>query len=213
MKQRLRITYGVTGPLRYVSHLDQMQVWERTARRACIPLAYSAGFNPRPQMQIAAALPVGFAAEAEWLDVWLVEPLHPQAACDALRQVVPAGLPVVCVEEVALDEPPLQTRVCAAHYAVSVANPLPAADVEQRVAALLAADTLPRARRGRAYDLRPLIEQLSVTDASPERVVLEMRLAARPSATGRPEEVLSALGLADSFFAVTRKALFVEACP
>jgi hypothetical protein len=49
-----------------------------------------------------------------------------------------------------------------------------------------------RVRRGKTYDLRPLVETL-VFDS--ERAVLRMRLAARQGAFGRPEEVLQALGL------------------
>jgi hypothetical protein len=37
-----------------------------------------------------------------------------------------------------------------------------------------------------------------------------MVLAAREGATGRPEEVLDALGLAEGFFRIRRKRLFVE---
>jgi hypothetical protein len=43
------------------------------------------------------------------------------------------------------------------------------------------------------YDLRPLIEMLSVI-TSEWKVWLKMTLAAREGATGRPEEVLTALG-------------------
>jgi hypothetical protein len=42
------------------------------------------------------------------------------------------------------------------------------------------------------YDLRPLIEELSIR---PDGKIF-MRLAAREGATGRPEEVLDVLGIA-----------------
>ncbi|RME35115.1 MAG: DUF2344 domain-containing protein, partial [Thermoflexia bacterium] len=38
---RLRFLYRVYGLLRYVSHLEQMKVWERAMRRAGLPLAYT----------------------------------------------------------------------------------------------------------------------------------------------------------------------------
>jgi len=53
----LRITFAKGDPIKYTSHLDLMRAWERALRRAGISLAYSGGFNPRPKLQLAAALP------------------------------------------------------------------------------------------------------------------------------------------------------------
>ncbi|HEY76513.1 MAG TPA: DUF2344 domain-containing protein [Thermoflexia bacterium] len=209
-RQRLRITYRVDGPLRYVSHLEQMRVWERAIRRAGLPLSYSGGFNPRPRIQIGAALPVGFAADAEWMDIWLTEVMSPEAVHTALARVVPEGLDVLEVEEVDLGEPALPRQVQAAEYEVAVETDQPAEEVPRRVEDLLATQTLPRQRRGRSYDLRPLVHRLWVEATRPGEVVLGMVLAAREGATGRPEEVLDALGLAEGFFRIRRKRLFVE---
>jgi hypothetical protein len=54
---------------------------------------------------------------------------------------------------------------------------------------MLAAEELPRVRRDKKYDLRPLIEELSLADP----MELRLRLVARSGATGRPDEVLRAL--------------------
>ena len=51
--------------------------------------------------------------------------------------------------------------------------------------------SLPRERRGKSYDLRPLIEKIELLS---ENKIL-MKLAAREGATGRPEEVLDVLGI------------------
>ena len=48
-----------------------------------------------------------------------------------------------------------------------------------------------RERRGKKYDLHPLIEELTVISES--RIL--MRLSARPGATGRPEEILAEMGI------------------
>ena len=56
---------------------------------------------------------------------------------------------------------------------------------------VITSPSLPRERRGKSYDLRPLIEKLeSVSDNK-----ILMQLAAREGATGRPEEVLDVLGI------------------
>lgn len=209
MRQRLRIIHSITPPLCYASHLDRMAVWTRAARRAGLPLRYSEGYHPRPRLQFGAALPVGFHAGAEILDLWLEPPVDPQAAQQQLERELPEGLGIVSVEDVDVNEPSLPKRVQSADYAATVESTLAPSEIERRVDELLAAESLPRERRGRAYDLRPLVEQLEMAETCPDGVVLEMRLATRSGATGRPEEVLAELGLDDGFFRICRVRLLL----
>jgi hypothetical protein len=65
------------------------------------------------------------------------------------------------------------------------------------IAALLAAESVIRVRREKEYDLRPLVQDLRLEPAAPIGQPLWMRLKARPGATGRPDEVLKALGVID----------------
>ena len=81
---RLRVTFTKNGPLLYTSHLDLARIWERSLRRAGAPLVYSQGFNPRPKLHLAAALPLGHVGEAELLDVWLERPTSVEAFTKAL---------------------------------------------------------------------------------------------------------------------------------
>ena len=70
-------------------------------------------------------------------------------------------------------------------------------DLEHALARVLSRANLPRERRGKSYDLRPLIESLILEpeDRNTGGTVLLMQLAARAGATGRPDEVLRALGV------------------
>jgi radical SAM-linked protein len=217
---RLRITFSKGGTLAYASHLDLMRVWERALRRAGVPLAYSQGFNPRPKLQLAAALPLGHTAEAELLDVWLERSLDVAPFAKALVSALPDGLAMSEVRQVVLEEPALPTQVVSAEYRVEVVSGETAEQVEARIEQVLAAEGLlqEQARPGRAgkqYDLRPLIERLWLEQASEpveggveeERVVLGMRLAAREGATARPEAVLEALGMGGAFARYRRRRL------
>jgi hypothetical protein len=58
----------------------------------------------------------------------------------------------------------------------------------------MASESLPRERRGKSYDLRPLVESLDY-DKKDNQDRIIMRLSARERATGRPEEVLDVLGI------------------
>jgi radical SAM-linked protein len=212
---RLRITFSKQGPLRYAGHLDLQKLWERAARRAGLPLAYSQGFHPQPRISLASALPLGFSSRAEVVDLKLREAVPVESVAARLGPALPAGLNVLQVETVDDDSPPLQAELLAAEFEATLADDPEPADLDRRVQALLAAESLPRERRGKAYDLRPLVEDLRVmvaTDAQEDSaqraaVRLWMRLAAREGATGRPEEVLAAMGIATHSVRVERSRL------
>jgi radical SAM-linked protein len=196
---RIRITFSKTGSLRYTGHLDLQTVWERTARRAGLSLSYTQGFHPGPRIQIASALPLGIAGNAEIVDLWL--DTNPGEAADTknrLQAGAPPGLTILQVETVDEHGPALQTQVVSAEYCVILLEPASVPDLQQRLDNLLRAASLPRVRRDKPYDLRILIEKLTLTPGSSSEGAgagIFMRLAARDGATGRPEELLDALGI------------------
>jgi len=188
------------GAAKYSGHLDLHKTWERILRRAGLPLAYSNGFHPQPKLHLAAALPLGMTSECEVADVWLSETVDLEKTLDALQTAVAPGIEVRDVQEVADSLPALQTQLISADYVATVSESSP--DLDQKVAELVAAPTSMREKRGKTYDLRPLIEDLKLDGSR-----LCMRLAARDGATGRPEEVLAALGLENQPLQVHRVAL------
>ncbi len=192
--QRLRITFAKTAAMQYTGHLDLHKTWERTLRRARLPLAYSEGFNPHPKIQLGAALPLGFTSDCELVDVWLETPQQLGAARAALEAAAPPGLQLSDLREVPERDPALQTQIVAAEYRVTLPATVESAVLDERVSALLAAPEIRRTRRDKDYDLRPLIESLARTASDEDGHTLVMRLAAREGATGRPEEVVEALG-------------------
>ncbi|RMG91229.1 MAG: DUF2344 domain-containing protein [Chloroflexi bacterium] len=193
--QRLRITFSKTGQTRFIGHLDLARAWERALNRARIPIAYTQGFNRRPRMQLAAALPLGFTSECELVDIWLTEKMDPAQVRTQLAAKMPGGITVLDVREVPLAEPPLQTLTSEAVYTVTLLDPVDRAVLQARIEALLAAESWEQERRGKVYDLRPLIIDLSLDEAETETAVLHMRLHLKPDRNGRPDEVLIALGL------------------
>lgn len=210
---RVRLNYARREALRYTSHLDMHLVWERTLRRAGVPLAYSQGFNPHPRLHLAAALPLGFLSRCEITDFWLNLPEEEARAglpelVERIQAAAPPGLEIYGSAVVPLNLPALQTQVRAAEYLAYALDPIEADSLAQAASGLLAAESIMRERRGKPYDLRPLVEALEVRPGSPAG--LFMRLAAREGATGRPEEVLAAMGYDPAAFRVERLALLLE---
>lgn len=189
---RIRVKFAKTEPMRFTSHLDLYRAWERLLRRANVQLVFSQGYNPRPKLQLAAPLPLGITSCSEIIDFWLSEgPDDLEILTSELIQVQPPGIDIMMVKSVDPSAPPLQKKVTAAQYEVTLLEQ--SFELDQRIKSLLNSEAIIRQRRGKSYDLRPLIQELSIDSDDPN--LIQMLLIAQEGSTGRPEEVLLALDI------------------
>ena len=209
---RIRITFATTHATRFPSNLDLHPTWARTFRRAELPLSYSQGFNPHPHLNRACALPLGFTGSQEILDAWLEQTLPEADIQRVLEQAAPPGIRIRRVESIDERAPTLQTVLEASNYTIILDERLPGLD--ERLNALLQAESLPRQRRGKDYDLRPLVLELErLPDDAEGRQRIHARLKAQEGATGRPEEVLDVLGADPLAARVNRDHLVIADSP
>lgn len=213
-QKRLRIKFAKEGALRYIGHLDLHHIWQRSIRRAGLPLIYSQGFHPQPKIQIASALPLGFSSRAEFVDIWL-EDLRLQTLdfSEKLQASVPEGITILDIQEVELRSPALQTLIESAEYEVTLLDEIPETLLDEKLATIMNAESILRPKRKKkrkrftstpqTYDLRPLILDLQKHGEG----ILYMHLTAKESATGRPDEVLNEMSIPVEAARVERKAL------
>jgi radical SAM-linked protein len=192
--KRFRIKYAKKSDLKYTSGLEVQKLWERSLRRAKLPVAYSQGFHPQARINQSAPLPLGFTSTAEWVDIWFQDECTLELLQSVLPAVVPAGIEIEQIDEIPLSAPTMQNNVLSASYQVTLLEQNDPAELQVKVDQIMSAVSLPRTRRGKEYDLRALIEGLSVIPNEQGYSALQMKLAARPGATGRPEEVLLEMG-------------------
>ena len=81
----------------------------------------------------------------------------------------------------------------------------------------MSAASLPRERRGKHYDLRPLLDRLALNPApaigNDISYKIYMRLACREASTGRPDEVLAELGIPLEAARIERIGLIMKETP
>ena len=212
--QRLRIVFAKCGDVKYTSHLDLVRVWERALRRAGLPLAYSHGFNPRPKLFFAAALPVGFTGRAEVMDAVLQRRMGLREFASQVRQQLPVGLRLVSTLEVPTTLPPLPTRVTAAEYEVVVESQDTPEAMRARLNDVMAAESIvrrrERPRKVQVYDLRPLVKKMWVEGRRGDMYAIRMYLQADEQGTGRPDEVMAAMGMERAVCSVERVRLILR---
>ena len=203
-RYRYRITFTKDEAQRYTSHLDLHRAWGRLLRRAGLPLLYSKGFNPRPRIQLSTALPLGCTSEHELADIWLTEEIPYDEIQERLQHSAPPGTRILTVEFTALNEPALPSQIDAVSYIAQIDAHLSEEELSNAIHDLLLIKVLERERRGKTYDLRPLIHELEISSDGMEHPSIRMKLAAKEGATGRPEEVLLALDLDPSMAKIHR---------
>jgi radical SAM-linked protein len=212
--QRLRLKFSRGEELKFLSHLDLMRLWERALRRAGLPLAYSEGFTPHPQIALAAPLSVGITSQAELMDVVLSRWLPPQTFMAQTKEQLPHGIELLEVWPVGSKTSSLQSQVRFVEYRVEVETEREFQKVEQALQSLLSAKELPwhhlRDTGARYYDLRALIDDIWLIDYHDSLCVLGMRLRCDEKGTGRPEQIAKALGFSQRPKSIHRTNLILS---
>jgi radical SAM-linked protein len=195
---RLRLKFSRGELLKFLSHLDLMRLWERSLRRSGVELSYSEGFSPHPRISLAAPLAVGVTSVAELMDIFLEARITAGLFIEKVGAQLPGGIEIIEILPVAVEAPSLQSRLRFAEYAVVVGTTGNAGEAGEKLAALLAKETVPwhhaRDTGERYYDLRPLISALWLEGKKGDGLVIGMKLRCDASGSGRPEQVVKALG-------------------
>ena len=188
-RQRILMTFSVTGDIRFISHQDMMRVFQRSVRRAKLPVACSQGFNPRPKIALLQARGVGVASHSELMEMDFDGWVGPNQVKETLERVLPEGIEP---GSVVLGNPSAHAQVGQMTYRVDFPGGVPF--TEQEVRRLLDGSEIlaERLRKGKTktVDLRPVVREVRIEDSS-----VYMTFAVSNEGSARPEEILAALGM------------------
>ncbi|MDL2258322.1 TIGR03936 family radical SAM-associated protein [Eubacteriales bacterium OttesenSCG-928-K08] len=117
---RMIANYSKSGALRFTSHLDMQRLMQRALRRAGMPVAYSMGFNPHPQLSFASALALGYTSDAEWVDIKLNEHVEPETFVARMNAALPDGATILSASVAEGRSPALTALIERASYRVDM---------------------------------------------------------------------------------------------
>lgn len=185
--RRTRFVYAKIGPMAYLSHLDLIRALPRSFRRIDVPLYYTSGFHPKPDMTFSPALSLGVASLAEILDVKLTVDVDPAELAAALTRSSPAGLVWTAGTSLGPADRGLAKVIDGARYAVGVPRrALDAIGGEARLLAeverVLATPEIRLVRRferglAKAIDAKRFLRALAPLDARAAAYLDEARVA------------------------------------
>lgn len=220
-RQRVRLTYEKGEAIKFISHQDESRLWERTLRRADLPLLYKRGFNPQPHIQFAAPLGLGMTGVRELLDVAFSPPVPLDELSTRIREKLPPGVRLLNATEVPFKTVSPQSLTIGADYTILIyadVGEVSEQELESKIETFLGNDVAwrERERHGQrySYNLRPLVLDLRYTgfDAAAAEHRIFMRVQMRPGATGRPDELVDALGFDDYARTLRRERIYFSDC-
>ena len=185
---KYRITYQITGLLRFLSHKELMRMISRVFRRARLPLAFSHGFHPHPLIAFGPPRPVGVAGTAEQIDFRLVELLQPAALSERISAELPKDIRLTNVAHIPLQTKSITASIEKADYELDLPEN---SDLSpEKITNFLSKSEVIFQRKTpkgtRSFNIRN-----GVFDLKLSKPQLFMRLALAPDNYVRPADVLS----------------------
>jgi len=202
--QRIRIKFTKGPEVKFISHLDMIRCFERSIRRADIPITYSSGFNPRPHISWGTPLQLGIESDCELADLDIEGWLKPNALMEALNAALPKGFRIL---EATIGDPKgrsIDSLINRAQYLVDV----DAEDIESlkdRAENILKRETIEVIKDAKVTNKRPLLHGLTIKEG-PVQIMILSEVGQR--GTLKPKEILDLLG-GVKVKKIKRTALFV----
>ncbi|MFT5583686.1 MAG: radical SAM family uncharacterized protein/radical SAM-linked protein [Cognaticolwellia sp.] len=209
--QRVRLRIGRVDEARFLSHLEFMNAWLRSLRRARAPLSYTQGFHAHPRVQFSAALPTGEESTGDYMDIMLAEKVDPDLLLARLRATMPKGFMALGISEVAIKSSSLQAAVAGCEYSlITIADPK---ELAERIGTIMEGETAPvmvkmkgKRRKGRSrgraprefreLDMKPYINDLSVRPGdSGDSAIIDLDTVCLEGRMARPRDIVKMLDL------------------
>ncbi len=160
----IRIKFIKGNSVKFISHLDMMNTFQRAVRRAGLVAEYSQGFNPQMQMVFGAPLSLGFTSSAEYADLSFALDYQPEIILDKLGKELPSGLDLLGAAKRTTNKN-IMTDISFAEYTFSFKGLDEIKDVEKSI---LSHNTLmvEKTRKGKTKEIniRPLIIEFEKED-------------------------------------------------
>ena len=92
---KLEVTFCKKGVLRYISHLDVLRLFQRSLRRAELPVSLSEGYTPHYRISFGDALRLGVESEGERAVFTMAAWIEPEEFKLKINEKLPEGIRVI----------------------------------------------------------------------------------------------------------------------
>ncbi|MDR0957673.1 MAG: TIGR03936 family radical SAM-associated protein [Clostridiales bacterium] len=117
-----RLIFSKTGSICLVGHLDFVQSFRRAIKRAKLPVAYSAGFNPHMEFAVSQPLPLAMEGYNEFAEMSLYQEIPPEEVATRLNNCVCDGVFIKSVCKLEKNEKSAAAHICRAVYTANITS-------------------------------------------------------------------------------------------
>lgn len=97
--KKLKINFSKMGRARFFGHLELVNIFLRSIRRAGIEVGYSEGFHPMPKISFEDTLPIGMESLCETFYLTVTDYTQPDLIVRILKEQLPEGLSIIDCKE------------------------------------------------------------------------------------------------------------------
>ncbi len=205
-----RFIYRKGEDVRFLGHLDMVNVINRAMVAAGFPLAFSQGYNPHPRVSFGPPLPFGATGCAEAFDVecrgMLNDPL-------IINNWLPAGLEIESCTKLSSKSASLNSTICAVKYRITPVEAIDPDLMRKMLDDVLNQDKiiLESEKNGKlkVKNLRSAILQASLNE---NLLCWETVLSLLPGESCKPSEFVWAVGKGEDLgsYSICRMGCFVQ---
>lgn len=218
----VRVKFTKGSEVKYISHLDLMRTFMRAVKRANVPIAYSGGFNPHPEMSFGAPLSLGVISLAEYVDIELAQDMPIEELIQRLNQFMPVGIRVLGA--IKLPDKFKSAMSLITHAKYSIIARIENADdkaMREKVQGFINQESILAKKKQpkknfqiKEIDIRPMILEMNMEECSEKGCVFSCLLQSGSKANLKPEMLMQAFaefaGINITRTTITREEVFVE---
>ncbi len=162
---RIRADFSKYGKLRYLSHLELVNVIQRAIRRADFHIEYSKGFHPKPKIAFGPPLGVGFAGLHEYFDMEIKPPFNLGENIKKLNDTLPEGITINYMAVVPLGIESLNSFITRYEYEVK------GGDLSY-IENFLSEKEIIHKRNSNLINLRNFVEKITLVNENVVKIIL-----------------------------------------
>lgn len=195
----MRVKFIKGEELKYISHLDLMRLFQRSFRKANVPIKYSEGFNPHPKFSLATALPLGVSSQGEYMDVEVEGDISTGEFVEKTNQVLPLGIKILKAEVVEGKES-IMSLIRWSNYIIeaSMEELMETDEIKEEIEKLLRLESIiitKEKKKGkkvttREEDIRERIKEIQLLVHDDKKIVLKTTLMTGSKGNLKPEKLI-----------------------
>jgi radical SAM family uncharacterized protein/radical SAM-linked protein len=116
---RLRLRFSKRGAVKFISHLEQIEIFRRAARRSNLPIAFTAGFSPQVKSSYGPPLSIGQESTSEYMELYFTQKVDIEEVKKEFARILPEGFKLLDAKRVPLNFPSIDILSNVVEYKIN----------------------------------------------------------------------------------------------